>query len=200
MGMMMSKDLTPDSIPKAQEPEEPQQEPQQEQTEQPEFQISEEEAMMAMEVFRQEQNLIVGALAGFIAALAGAAVWAGITVATEYQIGWIAIGVGFVVGMAIRVSGKGIDQVFGIIGAVMSLVGVALGNLFIIIYFTAVNFDISMTDIMSQMTVADIFGVLRDTFEFMDILFYGLALYFGYRYAFRQLTLDDFNRALGRAM
>jgi hypothetical protein len=192
----MSNDLTPDSIPKVQEPEEPQQES----AEQPEIQVSEEEAMMAMEVFRQEQNLVVGALAGLVAALAGAAVWAGITVATEYQIGWIAVGVGFVVGMAIRVAGKGIDQIFGIVGAVMSLVGVALGNLFIIVYFTAVNFDISMTDIMSQMTIADIFGVLRDTFEFMDILFYGLALYFGYRYAFRQLTLEDFNRALGRAM
>jgi hypothetical protein len=192
----MSNDLTPDSIPKVQEPEEPQQES----AEQPEIQVSEEEAMMAMEVFRQEQNLVVGALAGLVAALAGAAVWAGITVATEYQIGWIAVGVGFVVGMAIRVAGKGIDQIFGIVGAVMSLVGVALGNLFTIVYFTAVNFDISITDIMSQMTIADIFGVLRDTFEFMDILFYGLALYFGYRYAFRQLTLEDFNRALGRAM
>ena len=32
------------------------------------------------------------------------------------------------------------------------------------------------------------------------VLFYGLAVYFGYRYAFRQLTADDFNRALGRAM
>lgn len=194
----MSNDLTPDAIPKAQEPEEPQQE--QEPAEQPEFQISEEEAMMAMEVFRQEQNLIVGALAGFIAALAGAAVWAGITVATEYQIGWIAVGVGFVVGMAIRVSGKGIDQIFGIVGAVMSLVGVALGNLFIIVYFTAANFDISMMDILSELTIGDIFGALTDTFQVMDILFYGLALYFGYRYAFRQLTLEDFNRALGRVM
>lgn len=192
----MSNDLTPDSIPKTPEPEEPQQES----AEQPEFQISEEEAMMAMEVFRQEQNLVVGALAGFIAALAGAAVWAGITVATEYQIGWIAVGVGFVVGLAVRITGKGIDQIFGIVGAVMSLVGVALGNLFTVVYFTAANFDISMVDIMSHMTFADIFGVLRDTFQAMDILFYGLALYFGYRYAFRQLTLDDFNRALGRAM
>ncbi len=34
----------------------------------------------------------------------------------------------------------------------------------------------------------------------MDLLFYGLAIYFGYRYSFRQLAAADFNRALGRAM
>jgi hypothetical protein len=194
----MSNDLTPDSIPKAQEPEEPRQE--QEPAEQPEFQISEEEAMMAMEVFRQEQNLAVGSLAGLVTAVVGAAIWAAVTVATEYQIGWMAVGVGFIVGMAMRFTGKGIDQIFGVVGAVMALVGCALGNLFTVVYFAAAEFNIPMMDIMSQMTFADVFGILRDTFQVMDILFYGLALYFGYRYAFRQLTLDDFNRALGRAM
>jgi len=32
------------------------------------------------------------------------------------------------------------------------------------------------------------------------VLFYALAGYFGYKYAFRQITEDDLNRALGKAM
>jgi hypothetical protein len=192
----MSDDLTPDAIPK--QPVE--EEPKLDEAQQQEFQITEQEAIRAMEVFREEQNLLVGSLAGFVAAVVGAAVWAGVTVATEYQIGWMAVGVGFLVGIAMRVTGKGIDQVFGVVGAVMSLVGCALGNLFTITYFMADSFDLAMMDILSQMTVADVFGLLKETFQVMDILFYGLALYFGYRYAFRQLTMDDFNRALGRAI
>ena len=56
-----------------------------------------------------EQNLLLGAAAGMIAALAGAAVWAGVTVVTGYQIGFMAIGVGFLVGYAIRAVGRGVD-------------------------------------------------------------------------------------------
>lgn len=192
----MSDDLTPDAIPK--QPAE--KEPQLDEAEQQEFQITEQEAIRAMEVFREEQNLLVGSLAGLVAAVVGAAVWAGVTVVTEYQIGWMAVGVGFLVGIAMRVTGKGIDQIFGVVGAAMSLVGCALGNLFTISYFMADSVGMAMMDILNQMTIADVFGLLKETFQVMDILFYGLALYFGYRYAFRQLTMDDFNRALGRAM
>lgn len=192
----MSDDLTPDAIPKPPAEEEPKLN----ESEQQEFQLTEQEAMTAMEVFREEQNLLVGSLAGFIAAVIGAAVWAGVTVVTEYQIGWMAVGVGFLVGITMRAVGKGIDQIFGIVGAVMSLIGCALGNLFTMAYFMADSFDLGMIDILRQMTIADMFALLKETFQVMDILFYGLALYFGYRYAFRQLTMDDFNRALGRAM
>jgi len=55
----MSDDLTPDSIPKPLEPEEQKADDQ----EQPEFQISEHDAERALEVFRQEQNLVVGSMA-----------------------------------------------------------------------------------------------------------------------------------------
>jgi len=192
----MSDDLTPDAIPKQPEKEQPKLD----EAGQQEFQITEQEAIRAMEVFRDEQNLLVGSLAGLVAAVVGAAVWAGVTVVTEYQIGWMAVGVGFLVGIAMRITGKGIDQIFGIVGAIMSLVGCALGNLFTIAYFMASSLDLAMMDILSQMTIADVIGLLTETFQVMDILFYGLAVYFGYRYAFRQLTMDDFNRALGRAM
>ena len=43
------------------------------------------------------------------------------------------------------------------------------------------------------------YGELRaSTFEIIDVLFYGMAVYFGYKYAFPQVSDDDFNRALGK--
>lgn len=73
-----------------------------------------------------------------LASLVGACIWAAISVATGYQIGYVAIGVGFLVGMAVKIFGKGIDQVYGYIGAVLSLFGCVLGNLFTIILFVSV--------------------------------------------------------------
>ena len=192
----MSDDLTPDSIPKPPEPQEQKAEDQA----QAEFQMSEQEAARALEVFREEQNLVVGSMAGLTAAVTGAAVWAGVTVVTEYQIGWMAVGLGFLVGIAMRTMGKGIDQVFGVVGAAMALVGCVLGNVFTIAWYISAQTGSPILDVITQMDIELMIDLITETFRVMDILFYGLALYFGYKYAFRQLTPDDFNRALGRAL
>lgn len=190
----MKDELTPESLSKQQKSTEPEEQVEEEVT------ISEEEAARAMEVFRQEQNIVMGAIYGFIAALVGAGVWAGVTIATGYQIGWIAVGVGFLVGIAVRAGGKGLDATYGVVGAVMALIGCALGNLFTIAWFVSGEFDTSVVDIMNQLNVEMVVELMKATFTPMDLLFYGLALYFGFRYSIRELTMDDFNRALGRAM
>ena len=192
----MSDDLTPDSIPK---PPEPQEQKAQDQA-QPGLQMSEQEAERALEVFRQEQNLVVGSMAGLVAAVSSAAVWAGVTVVTEYQIGWLAVGVGFLVGIAMRTMGKGIDQVFGVVGAMIALFGCVLGNVLTIAWYISAQTGSSLLSVLTELDMELTIELIMETFQVMDILFYGLALYFGYKYSFRQLTLDDFNRALGKSM
>ena len=200
----MSNNLTPDDLAKQSKAEEAVQPEAQEEgqgeAQEEQVQISEEEAQRALAVFQQEQNLVMGMVYGLIAAVVGAAVWAGITIATEYQIGWMAVGVGFLVGIAVRAGGKGIDQVYGIVGAFMSLVGCALGNVITIAWFVGKELGIPVSEVFAELDFAAIYEMMAATFQAIDLLFYALALYFGYRYAFRQLTMDDFNRALGRAM
>jgi hypothetical protein len=86
-------------------------------------------AQPAIERLEDQPNLLMGLVGGTIAMLVGAIVWGVITYFTEYQIGWIAIGVGFLVGAAIRFFGKGKTMIFGISGAVLALIGCLLGNL-----------------------------------------------------------------------
>ena len=62
-----------------------------------------------------EKKPLVGALAGLVAAITGAIVWAILTVTTECQIGWMALGVGALVGFALRIGNGG--KLFGIMGA-----------------------------------------------------------------------------------
>lgn len=162
--------------------------------------VSDHQAQMALETFQSEQNLMMGILAGVVAAAAGAGVWATVTVMTEYQIGWMAVGIGLLVGFAIRYTGKGVDQSFGIVGGVTALVGCLIGNVLSISYFVAVNQEVSFMDILTQLNYWIIVEMLSATFQIVDVLFYGLAAYFGYKYAFRQITEEDLNRALGKAM
>ena len=113
--------------------------------------IPEHEAQMVAETFQAEQNLVMGSLAGIVAAVVGAGIWAGVTVLTEYQIGWVAIGIGLLVGFAFRFTGKGISQTFGIAAAVLSFAGCVLGNILTISYFVAVNQEMAFMDILTQL-------------------------------------------------
>src|SRR5256885_672553 len=55
----------------------------------------------------QAGNLLLGFMAGLVAAAVGAALWATITVVTNYQIGWIAIGGRAPRGPPVRAAGQG---------------------------------------------------------------------------------------------
>lgn len=120
---------------------------------------------LAPEVFerlRQRQDLTGSLIAGVGAALACAVLRAVFTVYTRVQFGGMALIVGAGVGLAMRRVGRGIDNIFGICGAVVSLVGCLVGNFLTIIGFlahendlgyfeTLVRFDCSyIGDIMLQ--------------------------------------------------
>ncbi len=161
--------------------------------------LSEPEVQMALDQLRSEQNLVMATLAGLVAAVVGASIWAAVTVATGYQIGWLAIGIGFAVGIAIRYVGKGIDQVFGVVAAVLSLLGCALGNLLSVAYFVADTESVPFFELLAHMDLDVAIEIMTATFNPMDIVFYAIAVYFGYRSAFRELTDADFARALGKS-
>jgi hypothetical protein len=130
-----------------------------------------------------EQNLSLAVMGGAVAALIGAALWAAITVFTQFQIGWMAIGVGFLVGFAVRWLGKGIGLSFGIAGAVLSLLGCLLGNLMSACGFVALKKAVPLMMILKPALLkpALAFELLKAAFHPMDILFYAIAVYEGYK-------------------
>ena len=145
----------------------------------------------ALENLSSEQNLFLGVLAGAVAALGGAALWAVVTITTGYQIGYLAVAVGFLVGFAMRQFGKGTDQVFGVVGAVLALLGCGLGNLFSACAVLSQQEGIPFFDVLSVLDLAIISELMAATFSPVDLLFYGIAIYEGYKLSFRQLTAQD---------
>ena len=141
-----------------------------------------------IENLKFEQNIGLGIIGGGIGGLIGAVIWAAVTYLTEYQIGWLALGVGFLVGLGVRYLGKGIDTIFGVVGGVIALFSVALGNFLTIQGYAAKYYEVSFLEVLKMFDYTYTFDVMRDTFSPMDVLFYGLAIYAGYRYSFRKIT------------
>jgi hypothetical protein len=154
-------------------------------------QVDQVQLRFALEQLRSQQNLVGGALAGLAASAVGAAAWAGITVATGYQIGWMAIGVGFLVGLAVRMAGKGIDSVFGVVGGALALLGCAAGNLLAVCGIVAGQEGMAFADVLAGLDPTVARELMVASFSPMDVLFYALAVYEGYKLSFRQISQQE---------
>ena len=144
----------------------------------------------------EQQNLSLAVAGGAVAAVIGAAVWAAITVATKFQIGWMAVGVGFLVGFAVQRLGKGVAKTFGLVGAVFALLGCLLGNLMSACGFLATEKSVSFLHVLvaTLQNPGLAVDLLKAAFTPMDLLFYGIAVYEGYRFSFRRVTPAELAR------
>jgi hypothetical protein len=158
-------------------------------------QLTNADVQRAVERLRGQQNFVAGLVAGAAAALVGAVIWAVITDVTGYQIGFMAIGVGFLVGYAVRVAGKGIDQSFAIMGAVLALLGCVVGNALAVLGIVASQENMTYAELWSRVDLPILGNLMATTFSPMDLLFYGIAIYEGYKLSFRQVTPDELQAA-----
>ena len=132
------------------------------------------------------QAFALAAAAGLGAAVAGAVLWAVVTVMTEYELGIMAVALGFMVGKAIFAVAKSSNPAFGYLGAVCSLIGCLLGNLFSAIGFTAPIVKMSYFELLAHLNVDLVVELMKTTFSAMDLLFYAIGIYEGYRFATRR--------------
>lgn len=143
---------------------------------------------------KSHQDFNFALVGGAVATLLSAILWAVITITAKYQIGYMAIGVGLLVGFAVKYFGAGIDKKFGFLGAGFALLGCLLGNLFSQIGFAAQEESVGFMELIPYLNFGIIVSILTDTFNPIDLVFYGLATYEGYRFAFRSLPNDLINK------
>lgn len=153
--------------------------------------VNQEKLASYIETLRSQQNLSGAIAAGIAGSVIGAVLWAAITVATQYQIGYMAIAVGFLVGFMVRYFGRGLDNIYGIIGAGFALLGCVLGNFFSIIGFVAASEGLGYMETLNLIDYSLVPQIMLESFNPMDILFYGFALYEGFRFSFRQITEEE---------
>ena len=92
-------------------------------------------------------------------------------------------GVGFLVGFAMR-QGKGIRPIFGIIGAALALISCVMGDFFSIVGLVAKEYEVSFMDVLFDASYSEVMSVVIENMASMTIVFYGIALYEGYKLSF----------------
>lgn len=135
------------------------------------------------------QNLPLAILAGVVVAVICAGIWAVISAATNHQIGFMAIGVGMLVGIAVQHFGRGITPLYGVVGAVCALFGCLLGNLLTVCYFVGDEQGVGTLVVLNAILGSGgLWITLKETFQGMDLLFYAIAIFEAYRRSFRTLV------------
>ena len=152
------------------------------------YDIKQELSSEIIEKLRMEQKLISGILHGIIVGIVGAILWGIITVVTGFQIGLIAVAIGAGVGLTIRKFGNGIDLIFGYLGAGISLFSVLLGNFLSIIGVIANSEGLGYFETLLFFDYNYFPQVMGATFEIIDLVFYGIAIFEGYKFSFRKIT------------
>jgi FtsH-binding integral membrane protein len=142
---------------------------------------------------RSKQSMALALLGGLLASVVAAFIWALITYVTHYQIGFMAVGVGLLVGFAVKYFGNGMSSTYGVIGAVFALFGCLLGNILAAIIGASLSDGIPILAIVSAFVTSPgiVIEILKETFSPIDLLFYGLAVYEGFKFSVRHITEEE---------
>jgi 1,4-dihydroxy-2-naphthoate octaprenyltransferase len=138
---------------------------------------------------QNKQNLPLALIAGIIAMFISAIAWAVVTVITNYQIGWMAIGVGFLVGLAVRL-GNGTNNLYRYLGAGLALLGCILGNFFTFVGVFGNTLSISPIEALKLINYADVPSVMVDMASPIDFLFYAFAIFQAYKISVRSSGVE----------
>jgi hypothetical protein len=126
-------------------------------------------------------NLGAGIAAGIGAGLVGALLWGGFTEVTNLRIGYLAIGVGFLVAFAMTRAGGGHSVGFGATAAVITLLACALGDVGSLYFKASHELHVSVSTLMSAV------GPLRLLREDLShdkfgAVFFAIAAFAAFRY------------------
>ena len=129
----------------------------------------------------KDGNLPLGILAGVGASIVGALIWMGITVLSGLHIGYVALGVGALVGFAVRWAGRGHTPVFGVIGAVLTLVGILVGELLTLVQLAANGEGSSFFAVLPHLDLGKGLGAILTNSSPITYFIYAIGVYEGYK-------------------
>ena len=81
-------------------------------------------------------GIVPGLVGGAIGALVGAGIWAAIAVLTDYEIGYIAVLVGFLAGHGVRLAARGRGRALQFVAVAMSIIGLLAAKYFLFAHYT----------------------------------------------------------------
>ena len=81
-------------------------------------------------------------------------------------------------------------------GAALALLGCLLGSYFTIVHFFVQAEGLRFFDTLTRISPAAIPELISITFSSMDLVFYGIAVYEGFKLSFRKITHQEVQAAV----
>jgi xanthosine utilization system XapX-like protein len=131
--------------------------------------------------------LLPALLAGLVAAIVGGVAWGLIVKWTDYEVGFVAWGIGLLVGIAVATATRGVrGPLFQVVAVLCALLGILLGKY---LSFAWVLQEVAEEEtqgvveiaVLSMDTIDLFFDELGTVFDWIDILWVGLAVYTAWR-------------------
>ena len=133
-------------------------------------------------------DVLGGLLAGGVAAIVATAIWYGVVAATQYQLGIVAIAVGFLVGQGVVLGARRRSSVaLVVISVVLTLVALAISEYLIVAYFVGQEFGVPVDIVQPPDFVV---SVITDSLaaDPITLAFWAIALFQAVAIPWRAIT------------
>ena len=138
---------------------------------------------------KSKSNLFLGIVLSLIGALGAAYTWGKTTMLIDEYIeqhhyAFMAVLVGLLAALGMRIGGRGHRPIFGIMAVLITILCFFTGNVLAAVEPIVQSFQLSYVETFSTFDVSHLWGFLKDRFEYVDIAFYTLGLFFAYYFSF----------------
>ncbi len=138
-----------------------------------------------------EQNFAAAVIVGAVATILAAAAY-GIIVATwAFSYGFVAAGVGIVIGLSMQFLGRGISMKFAVVAMVYAITGCVLGNLFRVIIELAQANATSPIDVLRNNSLSVLAEWSVSDVSFVDLVYWFVAVFCAVFLAKRPLSRSE---------
>ncbi|MGB1031853.1 MAG: toxin-antitoxin system YwqK family antitoxin, partial [Flavobacteriales bacterium] len=144
------------------------------------------------EEYEKHEHLPYAIIGGSITAVIFAIIWGLVSYLAEFQIGIMAVLLGLGIGFSVRFYGSGTRPIFGVLGATLALLGCLMGNLFTQVGIMMDDSSLNYLQVFNALGVVDVLEIYTESFHVLDLLFYVIAMFEGYRFAFRPLPVKAY--------
>ncbi len=140
------------------------------------------DAADAAVVTPERPSLLRGIAGAFMASIAGALIWALLSVPAGHGAHPLAIAVGLMVGISVRLRGNGHTMPYRIVGVIFTLIGCALGATLAAAALHTMQSSLGVNGLLGVLTATDALpGIVIERFGPMSLLSVALAVYLAAR-------------------
>ncbi len=143
---------------------------------------------------RRYQDFKAALIGGVLAALISALFWAVLDVGFGVPLLIQFLTKGMIIGQTVRYFGAGIDQKFGMLGGVLTLVSCTLGIFFTEIGLIARELNVGLLEVIKSFDYSHLPSLADDTINLTNLLLAGVSVYMGYFLSFRGFSSRELSK------